>query len=151
MAKHGMMPTNLALLSWVDGWWLDEWMIQSTNKYIYPSLSELPFTVPSLKWGDCTWTADACGFQGATLVRDVTSHSLLCSEAFQTLSHRSRVARGAKHSLPRGVPSLSSGQRTGSSFFCPHPPARMLVIDQTQVGPTGHQRRERPGCLLRGL
>ena len=94
---------------------------------------------------------DSCGFRGATLVRDVTSHDLLCSEAFRTLSHRSHVARGAKHSLPKGVPSLSGGQRTGSSFFCPYPPARTLVIDQTQVGPTGHQVRERPGYLLHGL
>ena len=52
-----MMPNSLALLSWVDGCWLDEWVIQSTNKYIYPLLSELPFAVPSLKWGDDAWTA----------------------------------------------------------------------------------------------
>ena len=53
---------------------------------------------------------DSCGFRGATLVRDVTSHDLLCSEAFRTLSHRSHVARGAKHSLPKGVPSLQVGR-----------------------------------------
>lgn len=85
---------------------------------------------------------DSCGFQGATLVRDVTSHNLLCSEAFQTLSHRSHVARGAKHSLPRGVPSLSGGQRTGSSFFCPYPPARTLGLIRPSSGQQGI-RRER--------